>query len=67
MENCKGCLNKSGCVYNDYSTICPCVACLIKVVCEEVCGKFIDFQLNTKGYCYSYKHKLTLSKIRETV
>ncbi len=43
MENCKGCLGIiNNCYYSKYvdKFNCPCVICLVKVVCRRRCNEF---------------------------
>jgi len=49
VENCKGCPVKDKCNYIEYSTLCPCRMCLIKVMCNDVCDEHVDFQVKTQG------------------
>ena len=50
MKYCRGCYSygKNDCVYIGYKTeketiSCPCVMCLIKVVCSEACDEYASF------------------------
>lgn len=49
MEYCKGCYVKHGCTYREYSTLCPCGICLIKMVCEEMCDEHVVFQAKMRN------------------
>ena len=43
MNRCKGCPSSSGCDYKEYSDICPCIKCLVKVTCRIACDELHDF------------------------
>jgi len=43
--NCMGCLgNYYSCT--DWSLMCPCTTCLVKVMCDEACESYITFEEN---------------------
>lgn len=46
--NCKGCASiigtKKSCLFDGYSDKCPCVRCIIKMMCSEPCGNFNNFR-----------------------
>jgi len=46
MKYCKGCPVKDRCNYTEYSTLCPCRICLVKMICNNVCNEHIDFQIH---------------------
>lgn len=46
LKECKGCtLNIERCMILRYGNVkeCPCLSCLVKVVCNEACSKFESF------------------------
>ena len=44
-HNCKGCAVEGACSHSDYSESCPCIMCLVKVICvNELCDEYRDFQ-----------------------
>ena len=57
-ENCKGCftyMREPGCAYGSlpeccgvHSYDCPCTKCIIKVMCAEACGPFMDYERRHK-------------------
>jgi hypothetical protein len=47
IENlCKGCRVKNICLNTMWSTLCPCIACLVKVMCSQTCDDRIEFRNN---------------------
>ncbi len=49
MENCKGCYTEDMCAYTGYSETCPCIMCLIKVVCKKSCKERLDFRVRIEA------------------
>ncbi len=45
-NNCKGCytFEKHYCLCTKYSEWCPCIICIIKMICTESCGERMDFR-----------------------
>jgi hypothetical protein len=46
LEDCKGCIGTlHGCLYikGVEKFKCPCVICLVKVMCEPICDDFVEF------------------------
>ena len=53
-SNCKGCNAKNTCnnasfITEEARVKCPCSVCLIKVICNNICGNFNDF-INSLPY-----------------
>ena len=42
-RKCKGCTSH-GCEYEEFTILCPCSSCLVKVTCRVGCGEFWDFE-----------------------
>ncbi len=48
INNCKGCI-EDRCIYaNNYSETCPCIICLVKMVCKDICDDRVDFGINAR-------------------
>lgn len=45
---CKGCSIRNNCKCTPDNNECPCIECLVKVVCEIGCDKF---------YCFEFKSR----------
>jgi hypothetical protein len=45
---CDGCNNMRGCYISKDSDIlhCPCTECLVKMICNDVCIKWINYELH---------------------
>jgi hypothetical protein len=45
MKNngCLGCTLKGKCPYTEFSDDCPCILCVIKMMCQKTCSDFRDF------------------------
>lgn len=42
---CKGCPVEGACSYTNYSESCPCIMCIVKMMCvNELCEEYRQFQ-----------------------
>jgi len=45
MKNCKGCAVEGACSHVKHSNKCPCILCIVKVICvNELCEEYRQFQ-----------------------
>jgi hypothetical protein len=53
MSNCEGCLCNGGCSLQQFGSVaiggCPCVDCVIKVMCNEPCNMYRNYTAKTYG------------------
>jgi len=62
-DECSGCFTlgcgnslHGGCIYTEYNFHCPCVKCIIKVMCKSGCLEFNKFKRKEKFVNMKGKH-----------
>ncbi len=60
MTDYEGCYTFSGCYFLDsfihinYSKMCPCTTCIIKMICKKICPERMDFcdrvEIDIRGF-----------------
>ena len=61
-KECEGCYTNSSCyTYSKYTEInahlkCPCIKCLIKMICDNPCHEYHEFTINYLEGSEKYKH-----------
>jgi len=48
MKNCEGCYIQISCVHIKYSEACPCIMCIVKMICREACDERVVFRIKSE-------------------